>query len=87
MNCSARGCEALVAPVDPTDRWALCAQHVVKWDRLQIELPLAIQELHALALLHANAGPLNPVRRKIATAEARVEHLRQVEHDLGGGWL
>jgi hypothetical protein len=66
---------------------AMCDSCAAKWDRLQIELPLAIQELHALALLHANAGPLNPVRQKTATAEARVEHLRQVERDLGGGWL
>jgi hypothetical protein len=91
MKCVARGCEEQLAPFDPQDQWVRCNNHRTKWDRLQIELPLAIQELHALALLyhdtHSRSNPGDPIRQSIIVAQERVDHLRHVELALGGSPL
>jgi hypothetical protein len=89
--CSAHGCSATHAhrAVLGTSEVVLCDNHAAKWNRLQIDLPLAIQELHAVALLHfevfrSDTLPLETLEWAL-TARARVQALRKLEAELKGG--
>jgi hypothetical protein len=94
MKCAARGCECQVAPVEPQDRWIRCNEHRVLWERLQVDLPRAIQELHALGLLYPSIfgtdwhdkgyGDLTRLRVTITCATDRVVRLRGLEAELRG---
>ena len=97
-TCFARGCEAFVcgSRVEPSpnwikdvrfgyipelDRWC-CPAHAALWKRLQTALPMAIQELHAWALLKANVlmgDPAMTILDSCARAATLVTSLREDE--------
>ncbi len=58
----------------------VCFSCANKWATVARDLPLAIQELHALALLYPDARQYEgEVRTRIHDAEMRVAGLRQLE--------
>lgn len=70
------------------EHW-FCEQHGQMWAQVERDLPLAIQELHALALLFPDAMRveyLQPPPHQIHVAEAyeRVRRLRALEAELKG---
>jgi hypothetical protein len=65
-------------------RW-MCEQHARQWQQLQVQLPLAIQELHAWGL--TNPPELPRTERVHYTIEAAIERvvaLRALEKLLRG---
>ncbi len=65
---------------------SVCESCANKWAFVEHDLPIAVMELHALAMLYPNAHGLNPGdprTRMVAAAEVRVERLRRVEQELG----
>jgi hypothetical protein len=66
----------------------ICEEHYRQWACLQFELPMAIQELHALALLFPGEKGMpslgGNVVTLIAMAVARVGRLRALEAFLKG---
>jgi hypothetical protein len=77
-----------------TLRW-ICDEHYVARENVARELPMAIQELLALALLHPNVVPVLPrnairyeplsqLQVRVVLAELRVTQLRELEAQLKG---
>jgi Zn-dependent alcohol dehydrogenase len=64
----------------------LCFDHLLEAQRLSVELPLAIQELHAWGLVFPVGVPerMVKVHEAVAQAVARVVRFRQLEAQLKG---